>query len=124
MKNKKIKALIGLFCALSMALGVGRALSVSKVNRPVEIVLADDEDDSETPTSSNDEGTDSEEPAAPASNEDQPATEPAGTTNEESTQESSGGFSVSGEDILKIIFKAFWDAIKDLIQHIKKWLKL
>ena len=124
MKNKKLKALIGLFCALSMALGFGRALSVSKVNRPVEIVLADDEDDSETQVSSNDEGTDSEEPAAPAQGEEQPTAEPAEATNEESTSESSGGFSVSGEDILKIIFKAFWDAIKDLIQHIKKWLKL
>ena len=45
MKNRKIKALFGMFFALALALSSGTLLASAKTNKPAEIVLAEEEPD-------------------------------------------------------------------------------
>ena len=130
MKNKKLKVLIGMFFATAMALSVGTALSVSKPLRPAEIVLAEDEEpetptsseESETPDSSEEEQTGAANEETPSANEGAEAT--ATSESSEEAEEESKPEPISTKDILKILAKTFRDAIKDLIEHIKRWLKL
>ena len=120
MKNRRIKGLLASLFALAMAVSVGTSLSFAKAQKHPEIVLAEGEEDPETPVSSEDD----EEPASseetPASSEEAaPAEESSESASEE--QQAASLPKISGKDILKLIFQAFKDAIKDLIRHLDKW---
>lgn len=120
MKKKGIKSLITVFFALALAVSVGTSLSFAKAQKHPEIVLAEGEEDPETPVSSEDD----EEPASseetPASSDDAaPIEESSESASEE--QQAAPLPKISVKDILKLIFQAFKDAIKDLIRHLDKW---
>ena len=130
MKNRKLKSLFGVLFALAMALSVGTALASARFNKPAEIVLADGEESEEpTETSSNDEEDVSSNPETPTSSEEEtPATseEPAESSEGEESASDSEYIEIEVEpkDIFQILGNTFRDAIKDLIEHIKRWLKL
>ena len=111
MKNKKLKGLIAVLFALAMAVSVGTTLSVARVQKHPEIVLAE-EADPETPDSSEEEAPKEDEEATPTTDGAESATE------EETKKEVSP---ISSDEIVKLIIEAFKDAIKDLIAHFKKW---
>ena len=124
MKKRKINSLIGAFFALALAISVGTTLSLRKANKNPEIVLA--EDDPETPTSN------TEDPETPTSNEEEQNNENTETevaadgetevTPVESSSESTSSSGIDSADIIKIILKTFRDALRDLKEHIKRWL--
>ncbi len=110
MKNKKLKGLIAALFALAMAVSVGTTLSVARVQKHPEIVLAE-EADPETP--------DSSEGEEPAEGEETPATD--GSEAKEESEESAQVTPISSSEIVKLIIESFKDAIKDLIDHFKRW---
>ena len=114
MKNKKLKGLIAALFALAMAVSVGTTLSVARVQKHPEIVLAE-EADPETPDSS--EGQDE----TPAEAGDTTPTEGSESAdNEEESQKEVAP--ISSTEIVKLLIQSFKDAIKDLINHFKRWL--
>ncbi len=111
MKNRKVRGLISVFFALTMALSTGALLAKAKANKPVEIVLAEGE--SETPEQTPE--TPEEQPAEqPIEQEETPAEQPS---------ESEQSNPITPKNIFMIFANAFRDAIKDLIRHIKSWFK-
>ena len=124
MKKRKINSLIGAFFALGLAVSVGTTLSLAKANKNPEIVLA--EDDPETPISN------TEDPETPTSNEGEQNNENSEAevaadgetelTPAESSSESTSSSGIDSADIIKIILKTFRDALRDLKEHIKRWL--
>ena len=112
MKNRKIKALLISLFALTLTFSTSLTLSKARGNNRPEIVLAEGEEDPETPTSS-------EEPAA--SEEPATATPSESEGSEEKAEESSETQNLSIADIIINIFK---DALKDLIEHFKRWFHL
>jgi len=119
MKNKKFKSLIALIFAFSLALGGATLFAEAKAKEPAQIVLAEDEnegDDEETPTTSEEE--------TPSESEETPSTTPSEPAQESSQEAKSQPAPVDAVSILKIFAKAFRDAIKDLIEHFKRWFKL
>ena len=112
MKNKKFKGLIAALFALAMAVSVGTTLSVARVQKHPEIVLAE-EADPETP--------DSSEGEEPAEGEETPATD-GSEAKEESEESAQQVTPISSSEIVKLLIQSFKDAIKDLINHFKRWL--
>lgn len=114
MKKRKINTLLGAIFALAMAVSAGTTLSFAKSNKHPEIVLAEEETNPETPV------TDEEE--APSTDNDEAV--PTKEESESSSEETATGQapSISEDDILSIIVNTFKDAIKDLINHFKRWL--
>ena len=120
MKNRKIKALFGMFFALALALSSGALLASAKTNKPAEIVLAEEEPDEneepvsseETPTTDEGEASGTEAPAEPREEA------------ESATEDDMIRFEVTPKDVFTIIGEAFKDAIKDLIEHFKRWFKI
>ena len=125
MKSKKLRKILAAAFAFSLALG-GGFLVAKSVQPSTEIVLAEDEEpvdpvDDEEPTDSEDEGdtpidsgSDTEVPSETSDGSAKPdqAVEP------EATAEAEEDLTTS---VLKAIWQAFVDAIKDLIRHIKQW---
>jgi len=134
MKSKKLRKILAAAFALSLALG-GGFLVAKSVQPSTEVVLAEDEEpvdpvddeepvdpvDDEEPTDSEDEGdtpidsgSDVEEPSETSDGSAKPdqAVEP------EATEEAQEDLTTS---VLKALWQAFVEAIKDLIRHIKMW---
>ena len=122
MKNRKLKSLLGIFLALGMALSVGTALSVNKANKPAEIVLAEGDEEQETPTSNEETPANSETETGNAEAEGNDAASQESASVDEEAEEKPAELSISPKDIVKIFLKAFRDAIKDLLRHIKHWI--
>ena len=121
MKNRKLKSLLGIFLALGMALSVGTALSVAKANKPAEIVLAEGDEEQETPTSNEENPANSEAESGNAEAEGNGAASQESASADEE-EEKPAELSISPKDIVKIFLKAFRDAVKDLLRHIKHWI--
>ena len=119
MKNKKLKALLGAFFALAMAISVGTSLSFAKAHKPAEIVLAEGEEEQ----SSDDETAANDEQEAPTQ-EETPAQESEQSSDESQKEAGEDVPPVTAEGIFKVLAKTLRDALKDLINHIKRWFNL
>lgn len=128
MKSKKLtKLLIGAF-ALSLSLGGGVVLAKS-LKPSTEIVLAEDEEPVEIgETGDEDPVSDGEDP----SDDETPVDSGSDTGVDSETSDGSEPIEIALEPeatveedvatpLLKAIWQAFVDAIKDLIRHIKSW---
>ena len=113
MKKRKINAVIGAFFALAMAISVGTTLSMARVNKHPEIVLA--EEDPETPVSSEDDTPQATAEGGSATNESQ---ESASSSQSSSSSSSSSTL----KSVIKLFLKIFRDALRDLRDHVKRWL--
>jgi len=125
MKNKKIKLFLASIFALSLALSVG-AFAFSKEPLSVSassLVFEGEEEESKDEEASNEE-TPAEGEQTPASGEGEstPASEETLEGDETSTPTVTG--KPSAKEIFGVLKNAFVDAWKDLVAHIKKWLKL
>ena len=126
MKKNKLKGLFTIFFALAMVVSVGITLPLLKANNEPQIVLAEGEEKSDESEETPKEDSENEEEASSSDDSIEPASEglesSEQSSSEESSQESSAARpSISFKDIMKLIFQAFKDAIKDLIHHIDKW---
>ena len=149
MKNKKIKLFLTSIFALSLALSVGAfALSKEPLSVSASSLVFEGEEEEETPEvisapdtteevdeeDPKDEGTSNDE--TPADSDHAPtsdATEGEDETTPVSEEtlngdETSSTPTVTGKpsvgEIFGVLKNAFVDAWKDLVAHIKKWLKL
>ena len=118
MKTKAAKSLLASICALALAVSTGTTLSVAKVNKSPEIVLAQSE---ETPDT-DEENSFLDENATPSQNEN--SNEAQESESESETTEKEQLPAIEPKEIVKLILKGFKDAIKDLLEHFKRWLKL
>ena len=131
MKKRKLNCLVGIFFALALTMSAATALSLAKANKNPEIVLAEDEEkDPETPVN-NEEEKPAVDDANPASSEE-PASSSESSESSASASEILGNViqegkeaisSISKESIFRTIKNIFRDAIRDLIDHFKRWFK-
>lgn len=125
MKNNKIKSILAIFCAFSVALSMGGILVSSKLNaKSPEIVLAEEEENN---NDSSQEESSNEQEAPASETENQTSEENISENNEveESTsEEEAAPLKVEPADIFKILAQTFRDAFLDLIEHFKRWFKI
>ena len=140
MKNKKIKLFLASIFALSLALSVGAfAFCKEPLSVSASSLVFEGEEEEETPEvisapdateeeSKDEEASTEETPAegeqTPASGEGEstPASEETLEGDETSVPTVTG--KPSAKEIFGVLKNAFVDAWKDLVAHIKKWLKL
>ena len=114
MKKKMTRKILAAIFAVSLAFGGGFLISQS-VQPKAEIVLAEGEEAPEAdPAPETPEETETE-----TTGEEKPATSDDSSAPATSDQESSTSLI---KRIIKALLKAFRDAMKDLINHIKSWV--
>ena len=132
MKKRKINCLVGVFFALALTMSAVTALSLAKASKHPEIVLAEDEEkDPETPVDNQEEKpavddgnpASSEEPAS-SSESSESSANPSEMIGNVLQQGKEAISSISKESVFRTIKNIFRDAIRDLIEHFKRWFKI